>query len=150
MDNSTLVSYPSCLLDSLRAQPSWLQYKAEIEDEYDRLCATGQALLEYAEAMGEVIQKLETYRLLSHELKVWMGSWELGAGFESAFAVANTLLRCHLESLDFSMRIRFRDLMETMEPEEAPSTRVRERALSLVLDLLSPEDLRTIAWAAEL
>jgi hypothetical protein len=143
-------------LMDLCSTDAWLQELAESEDELVGQIEAGLAMKEYSRAIDvltvdrlqQLRQQMRVQSILFTQLRQWMESWDLGAGFEDAYVLTRRLIRFHLANPTPTQQ----EFIEIVELEDSQpigvNTPTPQQIVAMLSEMLTQEDWQEIAKTA--
>lgn len=134
----------------------WLQELAESEDKSIGSIEAGLTMREYSRAIDvlpadrlqQLRQQMKVQSILFTQLRQWMESWDLGAGFEDAYVLARRLIRVRLASPTPTQQ----EFIESVGLEDSQRTDVNtptpQQIVAILSEMLTQEDWQAIAQTA--
>jgi hypothetical protein len=132
---------------------AWLQ---EIENEGDSQIEAGLSMRGYLNQVNALTT--EQSKNIRHQMRVqsalftvlhdWMGTWDLGAGFQDTYTIARRLIRQHLAAPTPSLQL-FMDTLSAADSQTTSDNKPnQQQVIELLAELFTPDDWEIMAQAA--
>lgn len=137
--------------------PDWQKENARIEDECGGYIEAGIHMRGYVERLKtlspedhkRIKQQAKMLSILFPELRKWIESWNLGAGFEEAHNIARRILMNQWKTFAEENAEWVRELLdEDKEIDRAEEKSIRQQTRAKLAEMFTDEDWQNIANGA--